>query len=81
MISNPAFRPLITELVGLYFDRGINERFDSVADLGLKAINSKGSDSATNTDLAHAARQAGQAERNADLIRVAEIAEALAALA
>jgi hypothetical protein len=79
MMTNTARAALIAEFVGLYFDRGINERTDELGSLGLRVINARGSNAAIDAEFARAARRAAAAEGNADLARAAEIAEALAA--
>ncbi|MFR9753969.1 hypothetical protein ACL02S_23420 [Nocardia sp. 004] len=77
MITNPALAPLITELVEIYFESGLNQRRDDVGRLGLSVINSKASDPALCNEFAAAARTAAR-EVAATLTRAADLADALA---
>lgn len=84
-MSNPVAAKLISELVEIYFDHGVNVRRDEVATLGLAVIHSLGHRAQDCAELARAARAAAAAEHaavpKAVLTRVAEIAEELAGIA
>lgn len=83
MISNPAYGPLITELMELTFESdtaGLSDHWPTLVNAAVPAINSKGSSATSNAKLANIARRVAEAETDARLARaaarVAEIAEA-----